>query len=104
MPTSSEAEKILVVSSQTELAELVRQAMGTSFEVIWTQNQQEGLEKARKEFPEVIILGHLEPQGTTFSLHRRLREGWITRNIPLLVVDMDTADGPGRALTIEEGL
>ena len=104
MPTSSEAEKILVVSSQTELAELVQQAMGTSFEVVWAQDQQEGLEKARKEFPEVVILGHLEPQGATFNLHRRLREGWITRNIPLLVVDIDTADGSRRALTMEEGL
>jgi len=104
MPISSEVEKILVVSSQAELAELVQRAMGTSFQIIQAQNQQEGLEKARKEFPEVIILGYLEPQGTTFDLHQRLREGWITRNIPLLVVDIDTADGSRRALTIEEGL
>ena len=104
MPTSSEVEKILVVSSQSELAEMVKQAMEASFEVVWAQNQEEGLEKARKEFPEVVILGHLEPQGTTFNLHRRLREGWITRNIPLLVVDIETANGSRRALTMEEGL
>ncbi len=104
MTRSSATEKILVVSNETALPDLVRQAMGTSFEVVWAQSQQEGLEKARKEFPEVIILGYLEPQGTTFSLHRRLREGWITRHIPLLIVDIASGDGSGRALTMEEGL
>ncbi|MFC1912590.1 methylenetetrahydrofolate reductase C-terminal domain-containing protein [Chloroflexota bacterium] len=100
----SEVGIILVISSQSRLAELVHQAMGKFYEVIPARTQQEGLERAQKEFPEVIILGYLEPQGTTFDLHRRLREGWITRNIPLLVVDIETADRSRRALTIEEGL
>ena len=98
------AEKILIISSEQNLVELVRQAMGGTFEVVWSDNQQEGMEKARTEFPEVIILGYIEPQGTTFALHRRLREGWITRNIPLLVVDIASADHSRMALSIEEGM
>jgi len=97
-------EKVLVISSAPELVELARQAMGKAFEVVWAGTQQEGMEKARKEFPEVIILGYIEPQGTTFELHRRLREGWITRNIPLLVVDTAAADHSRRALSLEEGM
>ena len=99
-----EAEKILIISSEQKLVELVRQTMGGAFEVVWADNQQEGMEKARKEFPEVIILGNIEPQGTTFELHRRLREGWITRNIPLLVVDNTSADHSRMALSMEEGM
>ncbi|MBW1717224.1 MAG: hypothetical protein JRJ77_15615, partial [Deltaproteobacteria bacterium] len=99
-----EAEKILIISSEQDLVELVKQAMGGTFEVVWADNQQEGMEKARKEFPEVIILGYIEPQGTTFELHRRLREGWITRNIPLLVVDTAATDHSRRALSLEEGM
>ena len=99
-----EAEKILIISSEQKLVELVRQTMGGAFEVVWADNQQEGMEKARKEFPEVIILGNIEPQGTTFELHRRLREGWITRNIPLLVVDITSADHSRMALSMEEGM
>jgi len=104
MQKNMEAEKILIISSEQDLVELVKQAMGGTFEVVWADNQQEGMEKARKEFPEVIILGYIEPQGATFELHRRLREGWITRNIPLLVVDTTATDHSHRALSLEEGM
>jgi len=104
MAKTGETDKILVVSSTPDLAELVKEAVVGSLEVTYASNQQEGLDKARKEIPDIIVLGYIEPQGTAFELHHRLREGWITRNIPLLLVDIESQDHSQRVLSMEEGL
>ncbi|RPI49154.1 MAG: hypothetical protein EHM49_10375, partial [Deltaproteobacteria bacterium] len=100
----SNVDKILVISSFPELMELAKEAIDGSIEVSYAPNQQEGLEKARKELPQMIILGFMEPQGSAFQLHKKLREGWITRNIPLLLVDIESKDHSHRVLSMEEGL
>jgi len=104
MGKRSETDKILVVSSAPDLMEMVKEAIGGSLEVTYASNQQEGLEKARKEIPDIIVLGYIEPQGTAFELHRKLGEGWITKNIPLLVVDVGSQDHSRSVLSMEEGL
>ncbi len=104
MARRSETDKILVVGSTPELVDMVKEAVGGSFEVTYASNQQEGLDKARKEIPEMIVLGYLEPPGTAFELHQKLGEGWITKNIPLLVVDAGTQDHSRSVLSMEEGL
>ena len=104
MPQTKIKETILVISSGPELVSMVQEAVGGSFEVIHASHPQQGLDMARKEFPGIIALGYLEPRGTAFDLHRRLREGWITRNIPLLMVDLFPQDPARRVLSMEEGL
>jgi len=104
MGKGDEPGKILVVSSVPDLAEITEKAVSGSFEVAYASNEQEGLEKARKEMPDMIVLGYIEPQGTAFNLHRKLRGGWITKNIPLLIVDLYPQDQSRRVLTMEEGL
>lgn len=100
----SRKEKILVISSEGDLNSLVREAVGASFEVIHIDNQKQGLEVARKELPEMIALGYVDPQGSAFRLHRQLKEGWITKNIPLLIVDTNLSNPAKRVLSMEEGL
>lgn len=104
MPQTKKSEKILVISTGAELADLVKEVSGGSFEIVHATNQQQGLDMARKEFPDIIALGYLEPRGTAFELHRKLHEGWITRNIPLLLVDINPQDISKRVLSMEEGL
>lgn len=101
MLQTSKREKILVVSSGTELVEMVRRAVDGTLEILHASSLQQGLDMARKELPGMIALGYLETRGAAFELHRKLHEGWITRNIPLLVIDIDTAK---RVLTREEGM
>ena len=104
MKKHKEPEKLLVISSLPNLSEMVTESIENSFEIINASNENEGLEKARIEHPGIIILGYIEPQGTTFELHRKLREGWITKHIPLLVVDLVSQDPSKRALSLDEGL
>ena len=101
---SKKTEGILVVGVSDELFNLVKEISSGSFEVIHATNQQQGLDMARKEFPGIIVLGYLEPTGAAFQLHRKLQEGWITRNIPLLLVDFNPQDPSKRVITMEEGL
>jgi len=96
--------KILVVSSGMDLVGMVEEAVGGSLEVIHASSQEEGLEKARKELPDMVALGYVEPQGSAFQLHRRLQDGWITKNIPLLLIDVHPGDISRRVLSMEEGL
>ena len=97
-------EKILVISSETDLFAMVKEAVGNSLEVIHIDNRQQGLKTARKVLPDMIALGYVEPQGAAFGLHRQLKEGWITKNIPLLIVDANPKDPAKRVLSMEEGL
>jgi DNA-binding response OmpR family regulator len=57
MPQNGKNEKILVVSTGTELVEMVKKATEGKYSVLHAQNAQQGLEMARKEFPEMIALG-----------------------------------------------
>ena len=104
MADSNKIGKILVVSNDTSLAEIVGEAVSGSLKVIHASDEEQGLEIARKEIPDIIALGYIAPQGTAFELHRRLRQGWITRDIPLLVVDLNPQNPARRVLSMEEGL
>jgi len=100
----NQADRVLVIASARDLVDMIKEAAGGTLEVTYAANQKEGLEKARKDLPAIIVLGYLEPQGTAFQLHRKLQEGWITKNTPLLVVDVESADPSQRVLSMEEGL
>jgi methylenetetrahydrofolate reductase (NADPH) len=104
MSQNKKGGKILVISSGNELGEMVKRAVGDGAEIIQASTAPQGLDMARKELPEIITLGYLEPRGATFELHRKFQEGWITKNIPLLVVDINTKDPAKRALSMEEGM
>ena len=91
-------QRILAITSESGLADKIAKAVETS-EVIYASDDKEGLDKARKEQPDTIVLCHIEPQGATFNLYRKLKEGWITKHIPLLVVTLDPSK---KALSPEE--
>ena len=104
MDKTSDTAKILVISTPNNLSEMIREAIGDTVEVIGVSDEKDGLEKARKELPEVIVLGYLEPPGSAFALHQKLGDGWITKNTPLLVVDTSAVDNSPGVLSMEEGL
>lgn len=86
--------RVLIVNSDTDFAERAKNYLEASFEVLQTDNEKEGIEKAIKQTPAAIILGYLDSPGASFRLYKRLRQGWITRHIPLLVVDSDSKKWP----------
>ncbi len=104
MEEKNGASRILVVGSDPDFIEMARKAIDGSFEAVYASNEDEALEKAKKEIPDAILLGYLNPRGASFQLHKKFRQGWITRNIPLLVADVDSDQHAQKGWRREEGL
>jgi methylenetetrahydrofolate reductase (NADH) len=104
MESSEKKRKVLVIGSIPEFRELIRESLQNQFEVVYASSENEGLAKARTERPETLILGYLDPRGSSFRLHRRLREGWITKHIPQLVVDAHFPGQLDKAWTSQEAM
>jgi methylenetetrahydrofolate reductase (NADPH) len=96
--------KVLIIGSIPEFHELVGRSLEGQFEVIGASSESEGLNKARSERPDIILLGYVDPRGGSFRLHKRLREGWITKHIPQLIVDAHFPGQPQRAWTSQEAM
>ena len=83
----SENGRILVIGSESSFRDTMSGSLQDRFEVLHASTEKDGLSLARAERPDAILLGYLETSGSAFRLHKRLRAGWITKHIPLLVVD-----------------
>jgi methylenetetrahydrofolate reductase (NADPH) len=104
MENSEKKRKVLVIGSIPEFRELIRESLRDQFEVVDASSEGEGLAKARTERPETLILGYIEPRGSSFRLHKTLREGWITKHIPQLVVDAHFPGQLEKAWTSQEAM
>ncbi|HSB07512.1 MAG TPA: methylenetetrahydrofolate reductase, partial [Thermodesulfobacteriota bacterium] len=96
--------KVLVVGSIPDFHQVVGKSLEGQFEVIDASSESEGLSKARTERPHALILGYIDPRGSSFRLHKKLREGWITKHIPQLVVDIHFPGQPQKAWTPQEAM
>jgi len=96
--------KVLIISSIPDFHQVVGKSLEDRFQVVYASNEGEGLSKARMERPDALILGYLDPRGSSFRLHKKLREGWITKHIPQLVVDLHFPGQPEKAWTPQEAM
>jgi methylenetetrahydrofolate reductase (NADPH) len=101
---NSKNRKVLVIGSIPEFHELIGGSLHIECEVSDAFSESEGLAKARGERPDIILLGYVEPRGSSFRLHKKLREGWITKHIPQLIVDAHFPGQPERAWTSQEAM
>ena len=104
MDEMKKQRKVLVVGSIPDFHLLVGKSLEDQFDVVYASSENEGLSKARTERVEVLLLGYLEPRGSSFRLHKKLREGWITKHIPQLVVDVHFPGQPEKAWNSEEAM
>ena len=102
MRNAQKRSKVLLIGSETEFLEMAGKSLESQFDIQYAVNENEALSKARTERPDVVILEYLEPQGTAFRLHKQLREGWVTKHIPLLVVDVQLPGRPEKRWTNQE--
>lgn len=97
--------RILVVDDDRQFIEVVKSAVETKpYEVITASTKKAGLDQARRETPDLVIVGTLAPRGDAFELHRELKDNPRTNSIPLLVVDARREEHAQRGWRIDEGL
>ncbi|MCD6292106.1 MAG: hypothetical protein J7M09_01455, partial [Deltaproteobacteria bacterium] len=103
MGNENKKTRVLVIGSEAAYQEMIGKSLD-EFEILSASSEDEGLTLARKERPDAIVLGYLEPRGTAYGLHRKLRGGWITKNTPLLIVEMGGDDNANTRWTRQEAL
>ena len=97
--------KILVVDNKPDFVKLARRVLGVSgYQVFATHNRKRGLEMVRREFPDLVIIGALEPRGDAFKLNKELGDSPETMRIPTLVVDVRPEEHTHKGWRWHEGM
>ena len=99
----SKNSQILVIDCEPEFRNDVQNGLGNCFNLIFADNVNEALDAARKNKPDAIVLGYLEPTGTSFELHLKLRKDKVTGDIPILVVDVRPEEHSRKGWTRQQG-
>jgi len=79
--------KILLVDDDVDLVKVMSGALESkAYEVIVAYNGQEGLEKARKEKPDLVVLDILMPVADGFTFADQFRKEPSLAKIPVLAL------------------
>lgn len=79
-------ERVLVIDDDEVSRYLIRKMLAnTSYHVIDAVDARDGIEKARRERPHLILLDFVLPNATAFDVLDELKVDPQTRNIPVLI-------------------
>ena len=80
-------KKILIIDDEPQLVDMLKIRLeSNNFGVIAAYDGQEGLEKARKEKPDLIILDLMLPKIDGYKVCRMLKFDNEYKNIPIILV------------------
>jgi DNA-binding response OmpR family regulator len=79
-------KKILAVDDHAHIVRLIQVNLGKEFTVITAADGVEGLEKAREERPDLILLDVVMPRKDGFVVLRELQEDPELRQIPIVML------------------
>ncbi|MDD5132521.1 MAG: response regulator [bacterium] len=81
------AKRILVVEDEPDIAEVVKQRLtGAGFEVMIAEDGYMGLETARRERPDLIILDLMLPKIEGYKVCRMLKFDQEYSHIPIVIL------------------
>ncbi len=93
--------KILVVDDERDVVELVKFMLAKEgHQIVEAYDGEEGLEKARQEIPDLIILDIMMPKMDGYTMHSHLMQSDATRGIPVIIL---TAKGQMKDLFVMAG-
>ncbi|MBN2323891.1 MAG: response regulator [Spirochaetes bacterium] len=82
-----ERGKILVVDDDPDMVSAIRMSLeSASYKVVDAGNGKEGIEKAKKERPDLIVMDLMMPEMDGFEACKRLKADPEVENIPILVL------------------
>lgn len=95
--------KVLVVDDNPFIGELVERALeGYDFEVVKASGGREGIQMARDQNVDIILLDIMMPDLDGFTVSGFLKEIPETRNIPILFLTARATDS-GRKIALKAG-
>jgi len=80
------AKKILIVDDEVQLVEMIKMRLDASgYQVIFAHDGQEGLDKAKKEKPDLMILDLMLPKIDGYKVCRMLKFDEKYKQIPIIL-------------------
>ncbi len=96
-------QRVLIVEDNVDNYELVRFLLARAgYEVLAASNGMEGVETARRELPDLILMDLSMPELDGWDAARKLKADERTRKIPVLALTAHTLPGD-RKRAIEAG-
>lgn len=80
------SNKILIIDDDVDLAASIEAILTSEYKIIITYEGKSGIEKAKKETPNLILLDIELPDIDGFQVCRKLREDIETRFIPIIML------------------
>jgi two-component system alkaline phosphatase synthesis response regulator PhoP len=79
--------KILVVDDEPDMVEMIKAALeSAAHQVIFAYDGQQGIEKAKSEKPDAIILDIMMPVKDGFATCKELKGDPVCKDIPVLIL------------------
>jgi two-component system alkaline phosphatase synthesis response regulator PhoP len=83
----AEKKKILVIEDEEETVGAMKFVLGKGgYQVVSAANGVEGMEKARAEQPDLIILDLIMPEKDGYKVHKELKADLGLKGIPIIVL------------------
>jgi DNA-binding response OmpR family regulator len=80
-------KRIVYIEDEPEMIDLVRLILGRKgYELIGATSGEAGLELAREELPDVILLDLMMPDMDGWEVYQHLKAGETTREIPVIIL------------------
>jgi DNA-binding NarL/FixJ family response regulator len=97
--------KILLVDDESDfIADMQAKLLAKGWQVLTAGNRLQAEEVARREKPDLIILGTIMPRGDAFQLHQWLKQNPNFKEVPLIVVDAPPEKQLIKGWRMDEGL
>ncbi len=83
-------KKILIIDDEQQLLLMVSVRLKAKGYAVFTAfSGEQGLQKAKKEIPDIILLDHLMPDMDGDEVLERLKEDPVTKDIPVVMFTAD---------------
>ncbi|MEE8318854.1 MAG: response regulator [Dehalococcoidales bacterium] len=97
--------RILLIDDDPDFVEATRIVLESKpYEVIVSYNGDDGLQKAREENPDLIILDVIMPGKDGFTTAEQLKKDAELKNIPVIMLTSYAEKGGGSSIAMSGGL